>query len=55
MLFWIKRVDPLSNLEMPSKSSLFELDILTCSIGFKRQVFSSPFGFNLLSKEDASL
>ena len=26
-----------------------------CLTGFKRQVVSSPFGFNLLSKEDASL
>jgi hypothetical protein len=32
-----------------------ELNILNCLTGFKRQVVSSPFGFNLLSKEDASL
>ena len=35
--------------------STLDLDILICLIGFKRQVISSPFGFNLLSKEDASL
>ncbi len=48
----IRKVEQLSNLEMPR---MFDLDIGICLTGFKRQVFSSPFGFNLLSKEDASL
>jgi len=34
---------------------VFKLDILNSLTGFQRQVLSSPFGFNLLSKEDASL
>ena len=40
------------NQAMPSSA---DTDMIICLIGFKRQVICSPFGFNLLSKEDASL
>jgi hypothetical protein len=52
MLIWIKKVEHRISLGMPR---MVNLDILNCLIVFQRQVLSSPFSFNLLSKEDASL
>jgi hypothetical protein len=52
MRIWIRKLEHQISREMPR---IFDLDILNGLTVFQRHVLSSPFSFNLLSKEDASL
>ena len=53
MRFWIRKAVLPANLEMHRMDSVEYLFLRVT--GLRRQVFRSLFGFNLLSKEDASL